>query len=151
MNKLFVLSTFLLTLNSALACPDISGLYGTAEYPKNKAIFKFEQTECQKLKRSFGILSDDKKTKFLFTQDFLLDGTELCNSHGACEGATATTDTIVLAINFNGSVASPEHGKCAHNGYSLSPDGQGNLKAIFEVKDCKDGYEGPVEKVFPKL
>lgn len=151
MNKLFgTLLFFFVGSIASATCPDISGNYLNSDAPNDQGIFHFEQTDCTTLVKSMGILTKDGSLELYNKQEYLLDGTAVCKGY-ACENVTATADGIAWKINYNSSVNIPKRGKCYHNGYLLSKTEDGDLKAVFQVRDCYDRYEGPAEKIFKRL
>lgn len=127
------------------ACPDISGSYQVGD----ETFVKYEQTDCQSLKRYIGSMGTDGAVVYTLDKQFE-DGDPTCYRGRACETVTFSKNAVTFERNFNGGVLTDDHGRCSCRKYSLSKDNDGNLVGVFSVFSCGDRYKGKVQKVFLK-
>lgn len=144
----FTLLVFTMASMNAMACPDISGSYISAE---NLPI-KYIQQECKTLTRFMGEIDRNGNVKFDETGlSLVMNGKPNCGIRNFCTTVTPHADRIEVTLNFNSGVRTDEHGQCSQTGYDMALDKDGNLVADFQVTNCEDKFKGTARKTFKKL
>lgn len=133
---------------NAMACPDISGNYISAE----GLPIKYVMQECKLLSRYHGDIQADGSVKWNQAgMQLVMNGKPNCGIRNFCTTVTPQADFIEVKLNFNSGVKTDTHGQCSQSAYNLSLDKDGNLIADFQVVNCEDKFNGTARKTFKKL
>lgn len=144
----FMLLTIAMLSAKAMACPDITGVYMSAD----GVPVKYVQQGCQTLTRYLGEV--DNKGAITFPSAgmfYIMNGKPNCGIRNFCTSVTPAADRLEFKLNFQSGVVTDEHGQCAQHGYNLSLDKDGNLLADYEVTNCTDKFSGSTRKTSHKL
>jgi hypothetical protein len=146
--KYWILASLFTASTSAMACPDISGTYMSAD----GVPVKYAQQGCETLTRYIGDVDEKGAVTFPAAgMNFVMDGKPNCGIRNFCTSVTPAADSLQFKLNFEGGVATDEHGQCSQKGYDLSLDDDGNLVAEYQVSNCTDKFAGSVRKVSRKF
>ncbi|MBO9668836.1 MAG: hypothetical protein J7501_18710 [Bdellovibrio sp.] len=139
----------LLSTSSAMAnqCPHVTGLFQMAE----DAVVQYETQDCARIERWGGY--QNSRGEIVINPDvqtFELNGAAVC-AGVKCQSATASATSINFALNYDGYVKSKDHGLCIYRSTQISIDSDNNLKSVYGVTNCDDGFQGEITKTFTRL
>jgi hypothetical protein len=136
-----------LSASAAMACPNLTGLFQMAD----DAVIQYESHECTSLQRWNGFQTGAGEIVINpEAQTFDFGGAPVCVG-AKCQYATSSPGAIIISLDYDGFVKTKTHGLCAYRSTKLSINGDNDLKSVYRVKNCDDGFQGLVTKFFKRL